>query len=153
MIALRVLLGIAMSGIYPSLTYLSQSGTCVGNSYSASPSSNGAKLPFVATGSIINFSPNHLAPLRPTEMAIDISHPRCHHHFLGLLTYFWMVDFPDNSQNSPQFLTPTEPASPSPESIPTAATLANPPHFTLPLFSSTSSTPNSMSFVPPSPLA
>lgn len=30
--------------------------------------------------------------------------------FLGLLTYVWMVDFPDQSQHTPRFLTPSESA-------------------------------------------
>ncbi|KAK9425479.1 putative MFS transporter [Seiridium unicorne] len=109
MIALRVLLGVAMSGIYPGLTYLIstwyprreqqtrfaflQSGECI----------------ILATGSIINASLNQLdgrgglAGWRYMFLVQGLISL-----VLGLVTYFWIVDFPEHAHRSLWFLTESE---------------------------------------------
>ncbi|KAJ5915422.1 Major facilitator superfamily domain general substrate transporter [Penicillium verhagenii] len=109
MIALRILLGIAMSGIYPGLTYLIsawyprreqqlrfaflQSGEVIG----------------LATGNIVNFGLNHLdgkAGLAGWRwMYLVQGLVAC---VLGIATYWWMVDFPENSARSFRFLSERE---------------------------------------------
>lgn len=109
MIVLRVLLGIAMAGIYPGLTYLIstwyprreqqlrfaflQSGEVVG----------------LATGNIVNFGLNHLdgkAGLAGWRwMYLVQGLITC---VLGFATYWWMVDFPENAHRSFLFLSERE---------------------------------------------
>lgn len=109
MIALRILLGIAMSGIYPGLTYLIsawyprkeqqlrfaflQSGEVIG----------------LATGNIVNYALNHLDGKAGMAgwrwMFLVQGLIAC---FLGVLTYWWMVDFPENSAKSFFFLSERE---------------------------------------------
>ncbi|RAL09236.1 putative MFS transporter [Aspergillus homomorphus CBS 101889] len=109
MIALRVLLGMAMSGIYPGLTYLIstwyprreqqlrfavlQSGEVVG----------------LATGYIVNYGLNLLngkAGLQGWRwMYLIQGLISC---VIGILTYWWMVDFPENAHRSFHFLTEAE---------------------------------------------
>ncbi|KAJ9615359.1 hypothetical protein H2200_001434 [Cladophialophora chaetospira] len=111
MIALRVLLGISMSGIYPGLTYLISTWYTRHEQQLRFALLQSGEITVLATGSIVNFGLNHLD----------------HHHglrgwqwmylvqgsvtvFLGLITYFWMVDFPDQCENSFHFLTADEKA-------------------------------------------
>jgi sugar phosphate permease len=64
-----------------------------------------------ATGSIVNFGLNHLdghSGLRGWRWMFLVQGTIT--TFLGLLTYGWMVDFPENSQHSFHFLTPEESA-------------------------------------------
>lgn len=109
MIALRVLLGAAMSGIYPGMTYLisvwytrreqqlrfavMQSGEVVG----------------LATGNIVNYALNHLdgkAGLAGWRwMFLVQGLIAC---VIGILTYWWMVDFPENAYRSFCFLSEEE---------------------------------------------
>jgi MFS family permease len=105
MIVLRVLLGISMSGIYPGLTYL------ISIWYPRSEQQlrfaflqSGEVLVF-ATGNIVNFGLNHLhgkAGLAGWRwMYLVQGLITC---FLGVVTYWWMVDFPENAQHSFRFL-------------------------------------------------
>lgn len=109
MIALRVLLGIAMSGVYPGMTYLisvwytrheqqlrfaiMQSGEVVG----------------LATGNIVNYALNHLdgrAGLAGWRwMYLVQGLIAC---VIGVLTYWWMIDFPENAHRSFHFLSEDE---------------------------------------------
>ncbi|RAH83872.1 MFS general substrate transporter [Aspergillus japonicus CBS 114.51] len=109
MIALRVLLGIAMSGIYPGLTYLIstwyprreqqvrfavlQSGEVIG----------------LATGYIVNYGLNMLDGKAGMQgwrwMYLVQGLVSC---VIGILTYWWMVDFPENAHRSFHFLSEAE---------------------------------------------
>ncbi|PYI25959.1 MFS general substrate transporter [Aspergillus indologenus CBS 114.80] len=109
MIALRVLLGIAMSGIYPGLTYLIstwyprreqqvrfavlQSGEVIG----------------LATGYIVNYGLNLLDGKAGMQgwrwMYLVQGLISC---VIGILTYWWMVDFPENAHRSFHFLSEAE---------------------------------------------
>lgn len=106
MIALRVLLGIAMSGIYPGLTYLISAWYTRKEQQLRFAFLQSGEVIILATGSIVNFGLNHLDRKRGlrgwqwmflTQGAMTM--------FLGLITYFWMVDFPEDSLNSYKFLT------------------------------------------------
>ncbi|OJJ99504.1 hypothetical protein ASPACDRAFT_1902265 [Aspergillus aculeatus ATCC 16872] len=109
MIALRVLLGMAMSGIYPGLTYLIstwyprreqqvrfavlQSGEVIG----------------LATGYIVNYGLNLLDGKSGMQgwrwMYLVQGLITC---VIGMLTYWWMVDFPENAHRSFHFLSEAE---------------------------------------------
>ena len=109
MIALRVLLGIAMSGVYPGMTYLisvwytrreqqlrfalMQSGEVIG----------------LATGNIVNYALNHLdgrAGLVGWRWMFLIQGLiSC---VVGIFTYWWMIDFPEQAHRSFRFLSKEE---------------------------------------------
>ena len=109
MIVLRVLLGAAMSGIYPGLTYLIsawyprkeqqlrfaflQSGEVVG----------------LATGTLVNYGVANLdgvAGFADWRWMFIIQ--GLISFFLGYMTYWWMIDFPENSHHSFCFLSERE---------------------------------------------
>ncbi|KAK5941520.1 hypothetical protein PMZ80_006799 [Knufia obscura] len=109
MIALRVLLGISMSGIYPGLTYL------ISTWYARSE--QGVRFAFLqsgeviilATGSIVNFGLNQLHGQQSlagwrwmyiVQGSITM--------FLGVLTFFWIPDFPERAAKTTKFLTQEE---------------------------------------------
>ena len=109
MIALRVLLGMTMSGIYPGLSYLISTWYTRKEQQLRFAFLQTGEVILLATGSIVNWGLNHLD----------------HHHglrgwqwmflvqgsittFLGFITYLWMVDFPESSHSSFKFLTPSE---------------------------------------------
>lgn len=109
MIALRVLLGIAMSGIYPGLTYLISAWYTRREQQLRFAFLQSGEVIVLATGSIANFGLNHLDGHRGlhgwqwmylVQGTVTV--------FLGLLTYFWVVDFPENSHQSFMFLTPND---------------------------------------------
>ena len=110
MIALRVLLGIAMSGIYPGLTYLISTWYRRQEQQLRYAFMQSGEVIILATGSIVNYALNrnldHRKGLRGwrwmyiVQGSITI--------FLGLTTYFWMVSFPDHSDHDFSFLTPEE---------------------------------------------
>lgn len=111
MIALRVLLGISMSGIYPGLSYLISTWYTRKEQQLRFAFLQSGEIIVLATGSIVNFGLNHLDGrdgfrgwrwMFLVQGSITV--------FLGLITYIWMVDFPDNSQQSFRFLTPEESA-------------------------------------------
>lgn len=109
MIALRVLLGISMAGIYPGVTYmisvwytrreqqvrfaLMQSGEVLG----------------LATGNIVNYALNHLhgrAGLAGWRWMFLVQGViAC---VIGILTYWWMIDFPEFANRSFCFLSVEE---------------------------------------------
>ena len=109
MIALRVLLGISMSGIFPGLAYLTSTWYTRQEQQLRFAFLQAGEITVLATGGIVNFGLNHLDRqhglrgwqwMYLVQGAITI--------FLGIVTYFWMVDFPESSQNSLWFLTPEE---------------------------------------------
>ena len=109
MIALRVLLGITMSGIYPGLTLLISCWYTRREQQLRFAFLQTGEVFVLATGGIVNFGLNrldHVAGLRAWQWMFLVQ---------GLITigfalptYFWMVDFPEHSQHSFRFLTKQE---------------------------------------------
>lgn len=109
MIALRVLLGVAMSGIYPGLTYLVSTWYTRREQQLRFAFLQCGEVIVLATGSIVNFGLNKLdgrSKFRGWQWMFLIQGTIT--MFIGTLTYLWMVDFPEQSQNSFCFLTPEE---------------------------------------------
>ena len=111
MIALRVLLGIAMSGIYPGLSYLISTWYLRREQQTRYAFMQSGEVIILATGSIVNFGLNQLDGkgglagwryMFLVQGLITI--------VISFLTYFWMVDFPENSHNSIYFLNKEEQA-------------------------------------------
>ncbi|CAJ2509752.1 Uu.00g056520.m01.CDS01 [Anthostomella pinea] len=109
MIALRVLLGAAMSGIYPGLTYLISTWYPRREQQTRFAYLQTGEVVILATGGIVNFGLNQL------DGRGGISGWR--YMFLvqgliamviGLQTYFWIVDFPELAHRSFWFLTAEE---------------------------------------------
>lgn len=109
MIALRILLGIAMSGVYPGLTYLISTWYTRKEQQLRFALMQSGEVIVLATGGIVNFGLNQLdgrAGLKGWQWmfvvqgAITI--------FIGSITYFWMVDFPERAHHSFRFLTRSE---------------------------------------------
>ena len=109
MIALRVLLGISMSGIYPGLSLLISTWYTRKEQQLRFAFLQSGEVIILATGSIVNFGLNHLdghSGLRGWRWMFVVQGTIT--TFLGLVTYVWMVDFPENSRDSFLFLTPEE---------------------------------------------
>ena len=110
MIALRVLLGIAMSGIYPGLTYLISTWYTRREQQVRYAFLQSGEVTILATGSIVNYAINqnldHVSGYRGWQYMYIIQGSIT--IFLGLLTYFWIVDFPEHAHRSFLFLTPEE---------------------------------------------
>lgn len=109
MIALRVLLGMAMSGIYPGLSYLISTWYLRSEQQTRYAFLQSGQITILATGSLVNYGLNHLNGrgglagwryMFLVQGLITI--------VIGLATYVWMVDFPENSHQTPYFLTPSE---------------------------------------------
>ncbi|KAI8628757.1 putative MFS transporter [Xylariaceae sp. FL1651] len=109
MIALRVLLGVAMSGIYPGLTYLISTWYPRREQQTRFAFLQTGEVVILATGGIVNFGLNQLGGrggiagwryMFLVQGLISV--------VLGLLTYFWMVDFPEHAHRSFWFLTADE---------------------------------------------
>jgi len=105
MIALRVLLGISMSGIFPGLSWLVSAWYTRKEQQLRFALLQSGEVIILATGSIVNYGLNHLDQYHSlrgwqwmylVQGAVTI--------FLGIITYFWMVDFPDNAEHSFRFL-------------------------------------------------
>ena len=109
MIALRVLLGISMAGIYPGLTYLISTWYTRQEQQLRFALLQSGEIVVLATGSIVNFGLNHLdhrQGLRGWQWMYLVQGSVT--IFLGLITYLWMIDFPDRCENSFHFLTEDE---------------------------------------------
>lgn len=109
MIVLRVLLGISMSGIYPGLTYLISTWYLRREQQLRFAFLQSGEVSVFATGNIVNFGLNHLdgkAGLAGWRwMYLVQGLITC---VLGIVTYWWMVDFPENAQRSYRFLSDRE---------------------------------------------
>lgn len=110
MIALRVLLGISMSGVYPGLTYLISAWYERKEQQLRFAFLQSGEVIILATGSIVNFAINQnldgksgLAGWRwmyIVQGSITM--------FLGLMTYLWIPHFPEKAQKTAAFLTQEE---------------------------------------------
>lgn len=109
MIALRILLGISMSGIYPGLTYLISTWYTRREQQLRFAFLQSGEVIVLATGSIVNYGLNHLdgrAGLAGWRwMFLVQGLVTCS---IGIITYWWMVDFPENAQRSFYFLSEAE---------------------------------------------
>ncbi|EKG22270.1 Major facilitator superfamily [Macrophomina phaseolina MS6] len=111
MIALRVLLGASMSGIYPGLGYLISTWYTREEQQLRFAFLQSGQVIILATGSIVNFGLNHLNGRAGIEgwrwMFIVQGAITC---LIGIITYWWIVDFPENSHHSFKFLSKDESA-------------------------------------------
>ncbi|KAL4883665.1 major facilitator superfamily domain-containing protein [Aspergillus karnatakaensis] len=109
MIAVRVLLGIAMSGIYPGLTYLVSTWYTRKEQQLRFAFLQSGEVAALATGYIVNYGLNQLHGRAGLEgwrwMYLVQGLITC---VIGIITYWWMVDFPENARNSVYFLTEAE---------------------------------------------
>jgi sugar phosphate permease len=109
MIALRILLGVAMSGVYPGLTYLVSTWYTRKEQQLRFALLQSGEVTVLATGSIVNFGLNQLngkSGLKGWQWMFVVQGTIT--AFLGLITYFWMVDFPENAHKSFMFLSEEE---------------------------------------------
>ncbi|CBX95691.1 hypothetical protein IAQ61_004521 [Plenodomus lingam] len=111
MIALRVLLGITMSGIYPGLTYLISTWYTRKEQQVRFALMQSGEVIVLATGGIVNFAVNNTLDgtyLKGWQWMYLVQGSIT--AFIGILTYWWMVDFPEHAHASFHFLTPAESA-------------------------------------------
>ena len=111
MIAMRVLLGITMSGIYPGVALLVSVWYAREEQQLRFAFIQTAQVFILATGGIVNYGLNgldHVGGLRGWQWMFLVQ---------GLITivfaiatYWWIVDFPENSQSSFRFLSEEETA-------------------------------------------
>lgn len=109
MIALRVLLGMSMSAIFPGLSYLISTWYTRKEQQLRFAYLQSGEVIILATGGIVNFGLNQLngkgglAGWRWMFLVQGLI--SC---ILGVVTYFWIVDFPDQAHKSLWFLTEKE---------------------------------------------
>ncbi|KAI1941776.1 hypothetical protein LOZ66_001257 [Ophidiomyces ophidiicola] len=109
MIVLRVLLGISMSGIYPGLTYLISTWYTRQEQQLRYAFMQSSEVFILATGNILNFALNQLhgkaglAGWRWMFLVQGLISTT-----IGVTTYWWMIDFPDNAHQSFCFLDEAE---------------------------------------------
>jgi MFS family permease len=109
MIALRILLGIAMSGVYPGLTYLISTWYTRKEQQLRFALMQSGEVIVLATGGIVNFGLNQLngrLGLKGWQWMFVVQGSIT--AFIGIITYWWMVDFPEQADQSFLFLTPEE---------------------------------------------
>ncbi|TLD26072.1 MFS general substrate transporter [Venturia nashicola] len=104
MIALRVLLGMAMAGIYPGLTVLISSWyTRKDEQQLRFALLQTGQVLVLATGQIVNWGLNHLhGGLKGWQWMFLVQGLIT--AVLGIVTYCWMVDFPENAHKSFWFM-------------------------------------------------
>jgi sugar phosphate permease len=108
-IAMRILLGIAMSGIYPGLTVLISAWYTRKEQQLRFAFMQSGEVIVLATGGIVNFGLNQLngkSGLKGWQWMFIVQGSIT--AFIGILTYFWMVDFPEDSHRSFHFLSKSE---------------------------------------------
>ena len=109
MIAVRILLGISMSGIEPGLTYLVSTWYTRKEQQLRFAFLQCGQVLILATGNIVNYGLNHLdgqAGLSGWRwMYLIQGLVTC---LIGIATYWWIVDFPDKAQESFYFLSDSE---------------------------------------------
>jgi hypothetical protein len=109
MIAMRILLGIAMSGVYPGLTVLISAWYTRKEQQLRFAFMQSGEVMVLATGSIVNFGLNQLngrGGLKGWQWMFVAQGSIT--AFIGILTYWWMVDFPEDSHRSFYFLDKSE---------------------------------------------
>jgi MFS family permease len=108
-IVLRVLLGAAMSGIFPGLAYLISTWYPRREQQLRFAFMQSGEVIILATGSLVNYGLNRLDGRSGLEgwrwMFVVQGLCTC---VIGIVTYWWMVDFPENSHESFRFLTADE---------------------------------------------
>ena len=109
MIVMRVLLGIFMSGIYPGLALLVSSWYRRGELQLRFAFLQCGEVIVLATGGIVNFGLNKLdgrGSLKGWQwMYVVQGLAAC---VIGISSYWWIVDFPENAQQSFRFLNEEE---------------------------------------------
>ena len=109
MIALRILLGAAMSGIYPGLTYLISIWYPREEQQLRFAFMQSGEVIILATGTLVNYGLNQHDGYRGLQgwrwMFIVQGACTC---VIGIATYWWMVDFPEFSYKSFRFLSPED---------------------------------------------
>lgn len=109
MIVMRVLLGVFMSGIYPGLALLISSWYRREEQQLRFAFLQVGEVIVLATGGIVNFGLNQLNGHHGIKgwqwMYIVQGTIAC---VIGIVTYWWMVDFPENAQRSFMFLNEEE---------------------------------------------
>jgi MFS family permease len=110
MIALRILLGISMAGIYPGLTYLISTWYTRKEQQLRFALLQSGEVIVLATGGIVNYGLNQLGGkggLKGWQWLFLVQGLiTC---VLGTVTYWWMVDFPGNEASKNfRFLTQKE---------------------------------------------
>ncbi|OMP87637.1 putative transporter [Diplodia seriata] len=111
MVALRILLGASMAGIYPGLGYLISTWYTREEQQLRFAFLQSGQVIILATGSIVNFGLNHLnghAGLAGWRWMFIVQGTIT--SFIGVVTYWWMVDFPENAHRSFMFLSKDESA-------------------------------------------
>ena len=111
MIVLRVLLGATMSGVFPGLTYLVSTYYTRKEQQLRFALLQTGEIIVLATGGILSFALNkldHRSGLRGWQWVYAVQGSIT--MFLGLLTYFWMIDFPEKAHQSFHFMTLQESA-------------------------------------------
>jgi sugar phosphate permease len=109
MIALRILLGIAMSGIYPGLTVLISAWYTRKEQQLRFALMQSGEVIVLATGGIVNYGLNQLngrGGLKGWQWMFVVQGSIT--AFIGIITYWWMVDFPEDSHHSFKFLDKSE---------------------------------------------
>lgn len=111
LIALRVLLGIMTAGIYPGIALLVSTWYTRQEQQLRFAFIQTGEVFILATGGIVNYGLNHLdsvSNLRGWQwMFLVQGLITC---CFGILTYWWMIDFPENSHHSYAFLDQNEQA-------------------------------------------
>ncbi|KAK6434173.1 hypothetical protein LTR95_009642 [Oleoguttula sp. CCFEE 5521] len=109
MIALRVLLGMVMSGVYPGLTVLISAWYPRKEQQVRFAFLQSGQVIILATGGIVNFGLNRLngrGGLKGWQFMFLVQGLiTC---VIGCATYWWIVEFPENAHKSFHFLTPEE---------------------------------------------
>ncbi|KAK4129103.1 MFS general substrate transporter [Parathielavia appendiculata] len=109
MIVLRVLLGAAMAGIFPGLSYLISTWYPRREQQLRFAFMQSGEVIILATGSLVNYGLNRLDGRSGLEgwrwMFVVQGLCTC---VIGIVTYWWMVDFPENSHHSFRFLSAEE---------------------------------------------
>ena len=109
MIAMRILLGIAMSGIYPGLTYILSIWYTRKEQQVRFALMQSGEVTVLATGSLVNYGLNLLNNahgLKGWQWMFIVQGAIT--AFLGILTYWWMPDFPERAHTSFHFLSEAE---------------------------------------------
>ncbi|KAF2786356.1 MFS general substrate transporter [Melanomma pulvis-pyrius CBS 109.77] len=109
MIVLRILLGIAMSGIYPGLTVLISTWYTRKEQQLRFALMQSGEVIVLATGGIVNFGLNQLegrSGLKGWQFMFLVQGVIS--AFVGIVTFWWMVDFPENAHRSFMFLSEEE---------------------------------------------